>query len=201
MVSPFTKFLCTRAVKITMGNMAKTPAAAMWLHMIPVSRMKPVRETGTVWARVPVRIRAKRNSFQEKINVKIPVAASPGAIRGKAMRKKAPKGEQPSTMALSSISRGISWKKLRKSQTAKGTLKVQYARIRAALVSKSLRVLIIRKIGIAAAIGGVMRMERIQKERSLDLLNLNLANPYAAKDPTRREIKVLNRATTRLFTR
>ena len=57
--------------------------------------------TGMVLVRSPVRIRAKRNSFQEKIKVKIMAVKMPGRDRGSTTRIKEEMGPQPSNFAAS----------------------------------------------------------------------------------------------------
>ena len=55
-----------------------------------------------------VKISAYRNSFQAKIAAKITTVTNPGAARGKVILKNAPNLEQPSRVAASSSSTGIS---------------------------------------------------------------------------------------------
>ena len=124
-VSPFTKCFCTRIVKITTGTSASIPPAVMYPQLIPVSFMKPMIPTGSVTALVPVRIRANKNSFHEKIKMSTAVAARPGATRGRAIFLNTANSEHPSISALSSIARGISSKKPFIIQTTKGRLKLR----------------------------------------------------------------------------
>jgi len=75
--------------------------------------MKVFTEAGSVWACLEeVRIKANKNSFQEKIIQKTAVAAIPFLVRGRIILKKASSLEHPSTMAASSNWTGISAKKL-----------------------------------------------------------------------------------------
>jgi multiple sugar transport system permease protein len=69
---------------------------------------------------VPVNIKAKRNSFQERVKAKIEVAAKPGRLRGRVIRKKAVSREHPSITAASSSSLGMDRKKPRIIQITKG---------------------------------------------------------------------------------
>ena len=54
------------------------------------------------------------------------------------------------------------------------------------------------KKGISIAIGGVIRVDRIQKPKSELPLNLNLARTYAAGIPINNPKKVVPRATIKL---
>ena len=54
-----------------------------------------------------MKIRAYRNSFQHRVKQKIPAERRPGTERGRTMRTRIWMREQPSAMALSSISFGI----------------------------------------------------------------------------------------------
>src|ERR1700744_434876 len=67
----------------TTGRVATVAAAASWAKYSPSEEMKPTRKTGTVAAWVAVRLTAKKNSFQEKIEQISAVAASPGATTGR----------------------------------------------------------------------------------------------------------------------
>jgi hypothetical protein len=66
-----------------------------------------------------------RNSFQLNMNSITAVAMIPGRLTSSTTRRKAPAGEHPSTIALSSRSFGIPSKKLFINQTAKGMLKIR----------------------------------------------------------------------------
>ena len=69
--------------------------------------------TGTVWdSGVEVSVSAMRKSLYVVITLKMAVAAMPGAARGSTMRHSAVSRESPSTMAASSMSGGISSRKL-----------------------------------------------------------------------------------------
>ena len=63
---------------------------------------------------------AIRKSDQLRMNTNSAVAASPPLAIGSIALKKAPQAVQPSTIAASAISFGVSWKKLRISQTTNG---------------------------------------------------------------------------------
>ena len=79
--------------------------------------------TGNVAATgVEVRMRAKKNSLKVIISEKIEVAASPGAASGSTISRNERSRVAPSTIAASSRSMGISWKKERIIQATKGKL-------------------------------------------------------------------------------
>ena len=81
---------------------------SIWI--LPISVDTP---TGTVWASVvDVSESAIRKSLYVAITVKIAVAARPGAAKGRTTRHSAVRRESPSTIAASSMSRGISARKL-----------------------------------------------------------------------------------------
>ena len=94
------------------GSMTSDPAAAILPHSHPSYCMKFTMATGAVIACVRVRISAKKKSFHDRMKHSTPVAATPGAASGSAMRRNAPQIEQPSIHAASSSSRGTLSKKL-----------------------------------------------------------------------------------------
>src|SRR5580704_7228858 len=65
------------------GSVATVAAAASWAKYRPSDEMKPTRNTGTVAAWVAVRVTAKKNSFQAKMQQISAVAARPGATTGR----------------------------------------------------------------------------------------------------------------------
>jgi hypothetical protein len=75
--------------------------------------------------------RAKMNSPQAIRNERAATVISPGRISGSTIRQKAPKRVLPSTIEAASSSRGTERKKGRRMMTAKGSVTVTSARIRA----------------------------------------------------------------------
>src|SRR5205814_9940593 len=65
------------------GSVATVAAAHSWAKYRPSDEMKPTRNTGTVAAWVAVRLTAKPNSFQAKMEQTSAVHARPGATRGR----------------------------------------------------------------------------------------------------------------------
>jgi hypothetical protein len=86
----------------------------------------------------------------------------------------------PSSIAASSISEGSCLKKMVIIHTAYGKLKAIYGKIIPGLVSNNPNFLIMRKIGMSAAIGGIMRVLRIQNSRCRLPRIFIFANPNAA---------------------
>src|SRR5436190_857463 len=112
-VRPRTKWRWTRSAKMMIGSAPITPAAAIGPNSIWILPISVETPTGTVWASgVEVRDRAIRKSLYVAITLKIAVAASPGAASGITTRHSAERRESPSTIAASSMSRGISAMKL-----------------------------------------------------------------------------------------
>jgi len=104
-VSPSTILLWKRTTKVTKGKVVKTVAAEIWSQGIsyceaPESMAIP---TGTVRevSRV-MKVKARRNSFQQKMKTRMAVVAKAGAERGRIMRTRIPKRLKPSTFAASS---------------------------------------------------------------------------------------------------
>src|SRR5581483_7236435 len=113
MVSPRTKCRCTISANRMIGNAPITPAAAIGPHSIWILPIRVETPTGTVCAfGVEVSESAIRKSLYVVITLKIAVAAIPGAASGSTTRRKAVSRESPSTIAASSMSRGISSRKL-----------------------------------------------------------------------------------------
>src|SRR5258708_3980102 len=106
------------------GTIATTAAAELppqSIETVPTNEETPM---GMVRVSRPDSTRANRNSFQENSMVKIAAETNPGAVSGSAIRQKAPIREQPSILAASSSSTGISSKKLRIIQMTNGKLNV-----------------------------------------------------------------------------
>lgn len=73
------------------------------LRLVPHN---PVTSTGTVAARVRLRITANRNSVQLNVYAKSEVALTPGIVTGGPTLKRAPRRLHPSTRAPFTISTG-----------------------------------------------------------------------------------------------
>ena len=80
-----------------------------------------------VWSEV--KTRARRNSFQDRVNEKMADATMPGADSGSRIRNSAPILVQPSTIACSSSSGGILRKYPISIQVQKGTMNERYVRM------------------------------------------------------------------------
>jgi len=119
--------------------------------------MNPAAATGKVFAEILVKIREKRNSFQEKMKHIIADAARPGAVRGNITLRKAPNLVQPSTIAASSKAVGISSKNPRIIQMTNEKLNVIYAITKTSFVSRRPTELNIKKRGKMTEIGGAIR--------------------------------------------
>src|SRR5215211_872718 len=100
-------FWATQPAMIT-GRTAMVEAADRRAQNRPSLVMKPTRNTGTVAAWVAVRLTAKKNSFHAKMKQIKAVAASPGAIIGRMIRRISVNSLAPSTRAASSTSLGSS---------------------------------------------------------------------------------------------
>ncbi len=87
---------------------------------MPVEVTKVEETTGTVFTSVCVRVSAKRNSVHEKMKHSTAVAATPPTAIGATILRKIVQREAPSISAASSISTGMSSKKLFSSRTASG---------------------------------------------------------------------------------
>ena len=79
---------------------------------------------------VSVKVRAKRNSFQETMKARSPVVTAAGAMSGRKTRRTTIHGVAPSTKAASSISFGSSRMKVVSTQTVKGRVSMRLARMR-----------------------------------------------------------------------
>src|SRR3954454_13743323 len=114
---------------MTMG-MVTTTEAAMIAVMGDWNCDAPVKNdsaAGTVRAlSVEVSEMARRNSFQQKKNVRIAVVNTPGAANGTITLRKACHAVAPSTWAACSISHGICRKKADIVQIESGRAKVRY---------------------------------------------------------------------------
>src|ERR1700730_17673449 len=123
-VRPATRYLRATTIRTSGIDIAITPDAAMSFQMISNWVTRPWTPTGKVWAfGVAVRISAKRNSLQAKVNTIVAAAIKPGAASGSSTRRNAVHRLAPSTRAASSSSSGISAKKPLSIQMAKGRLK------------------------------------------------------------------------------
>src|SRR5690554_6891105 len=103
--------------------MLKIAAAAIISGQAMVySVRKVVRPTdNTHFWELKIRDRAKKKSFQASKNEKTTTTTSPGFSSGTVTRRKAPKREQPSTIACSSRSGGSDSTKPRISQIDSGS--------------------------------------------------------------------------------
>ena len=119
-VRPLIIYLCTKRVKIKIGIVAITQTAEICPNLHDSVLLKAAISSGKVLAASRVSTRANRNSFHAKMKQRMAVAIIPGAARGMIILNKAPNLVDPSIIADSSISVGISWKKLLNIQTAKG---------------------------------------------------------------------------------
>ena len=107
-------------MKIKAGIIAAVPNAAILSQAVPVEVTKDVETTGIVLSPVCVSIKTKINSVQLKIKQRTAVAAMPPIARGTINRQNTKNLVAPSNKAASSISFGISSKKLFISRTARG---------------------------------------------------------------------------------
>ena len=94
------------------GIIAAVPNAAMLSHAVPVEVTKDVETTGIVFSPVCVSIRTKINSVQLNINQSTAVAAIPPMARGTTNLQNTKNLVAPSSKAASSMSFGMSSKKL-----------------------------------------------------------------------------------------
>src|SRR5438034_6286235 len=134
-VKPRTMKRWPSAIRITAGIVDTIDAAAIWLCWISYCCAKRAIATGTVARSRDVRLSATGNSFQLKMNARMPDAIRPGMTSGSVTRRNASSGRQPSTSAASSISGGNSRKNARISHTVIGKLIVTCVRINAMRVS------------------------------------------------------------------
>ena len=102
------------------GIIAAVPNAAMLSHAVPVEVTKDVETTGIVFSPVCVSIRTKINSVQLNIKQSTAVAAIPPMARGTTNLQNTKNLVAPSSNAASSMSFGMSSKKLFISKTASG---------------------------------------------------------------------------------
>ena len=111
--------------KIIAGSIIKIEAEAACPKRVPLTPVgkKFMIATEAGLTREPVSTSAKKNSLIHITKVYIVHATIPGLTSGRLILKKEPMSEVPSTKAASSNSLGISSKKLRINQTAKGKLK------------------------------------------------------------------------------
>src|ERR1700684_3980928 len=106
------------------GISASTPAAIICPKSTENFDTKDNSPTGKVLAwDEEFNIHANSNSLQAAVKTKPPVAAMPGSVRGRMMRRKAPKRVAPSIMAASSRSLGMASKKDCIRKVANGALK------------------------------------------------------------------------------
>lgn len=104
--------------------------------------------------------------------------------------------------AASSTACGMSWKKLRINHTVNGTLNVMYSRNIAGKVSIKLSSRKMKKNGRMGAIGGNIRMDRIQNATCLPPTRPGLrAYAYPAGTPTNNARTVAPTLTTILLMR
>ena len=89
-------------------------------------------------------------------------AAMPGATRGRTIRQNSCHSVAPSTLALSSISSGRSWKKLMRNQMISGTLISTQASVTGSFVFRMPILLNMVYRGMVKATGGSTRTSRIQ---------------------------------------
>src|SRR5690554_2864046 len=99
-------------VKISTGNTARTPVAAISPHFTPDTDKYIITEVGIVLAFILVNKFANTNSFQELMTQNMAVATIPGFIIGNTIYMIPFNLEQPSTQAASSSSIGTSSIKL-----------------------------------------------------------------------------------------
>jgi hypothetical protein len=197
-VSPLIKYFCTIIEKMRTGKIITTEAAVICPHSNPLSVRNPVIATGSVSVCILVRIIANKNSFHEKIIQKIDVAMIPGRDRGKTILKIAPKYEQPSIKAASSISVGIASKKFFKIKIESGKLNVKYAIIKPIRVFTKL--ILLKKInkGMIIAIPGItLKANRLTMRLFPPFLNLDIL--YAVNEPKIKQIIVTPTVTITLF--
>src|ERR1700730_840521 len=122
-VRPATRYLRATTIRTSGIDIAITPDAAMSFQMISNWVTRPWTPTGKVWAfGVAVRISAKRNSLQAKVNTIVAAASRPGNASGSSTWRNALHRFAPSMRAASSSSMGISARKPFSIQIAKGKL-------------------------------------------------------------------------------
>ena len=80
-----------------MGVIDRMSMAEIFHHRGAPEKVNPEMKAGRVLARLKLRERANKSSFQENIKQKMPVATRPGVDRGRTILTNAPNKEQPST--------------------------------------------------------------------------------------------------------
>src|SRR5699024_6379926 len=102
------KYFCNHRKTTITGKVTSADAAIVLPQSTSNIEENSVNPTGSVRADSDVvSIEANTNSFHEIIKAYIPVAAKPGAAKGRVTLNKAPKWEHPSTIAASSNSFGM----------------------------------------------------------------------------------------------
>src|SRR5262245_51276099 len=122
-VRPRTSERCASQPARITGAIAIVDAADILAKNRPSLVWKPDMKTGSVPVFAAVRFTASRNSFQLKMSDRRAVAASPGAVSGRTMRRSTRKKPAPSTVAASRISFGRSAKNERIIQITSGRLR------------------------------------------------------------------------------
>src|SRR5439155_23383318 len=111
---PETTYFWANSVTIAAGTMAITAVALMRCHSTPSSWTNWAMVTVSSGVRLPVRIRANRNSFQVNSQQRMPSATIPGRACGSTIRTNAPQGLRPEGTrrqpARRRPSRGASWR-------------------------------------------------------------------------------------------
>jgi len=124
--SPRLRYFLAHIASTIIGTIATVLIEKSKPHSVPESGvLRPCADTGIVLAYFPVRIKAKKNSFQLNIVVTTIIASSPPRQLGIMMEKRVLNLLQPSILAASSRANGISSKKLLRTNMTMGRLKVR----------------------------------------------------------------------------
>jgi len=183
---------------IIIGIIARTVPADSFPINTPLWVTIAARLTVIVVVSEPVRINAKRNSFQLIIKLKIDADIIPGTAKGTTILKKVPNGDNPSTAAASSISLGMPSKNPIKSQTRNGKLKDMLAMIIPIRVFVKWSELKIIKIGRIRTMQGSICVPRMPNFRAVPPV-LYLVKAYPPRAAIGMERSVVPIAIIELF--
>ena len=134
-VIPLTIYLCKKASHRTVGTIVRVAAAVMGPQRVTNCSTNKLHPTGKVVAFQRENVKAIKNSLQHNKKVNNEVTAIAGLDIGKTILISASIRVQPSIMADSSTSGGISLKNPCKNHIAKGRVNVMYVREMPAWVS------------------------------------------------------------------
>jgi hypothetical protein len=107
-VRPSTSAFWDTHPKITIGSAAKSAAAENEDKFVLIDVTELTMNIGNVWALELVNMSANKNSFQAKIIARTAAVVIPGIESGPTILKNSWRVDEPSTVAASIISRGMS---------------------------------------------------------------------------------------------